>query len=175
MIQAAAAGIVDFSSVDLFDHRWWLYLHVMLGEVERRNCEAWESRSLDFYRSKLLVQGLADNVFQDTHDNMLKALDRVFDLLFPWTKRENERERGHQIEALKEGWEAEVGDLSDPEVQQRQERIAKAMLERVPTASAEQQRLEAAQRRFSERKKALAETIRKRQDARRRKAWQGGL
>jgi hypothetical protein len=134
MVQAAAAGAIDFAKADFRSRRWWLKLRWMADQIETQNAvklfrmqHAQHMGVLDYTLEKQAFDGhwnASNNLLQDTHD-----------LLFPWARGSGENRRKSEIETLMDKWKAKYGDPSDPAVQAHFKRIADALRKRTATAS----------------------------------------
>jgi hypothetical protein len=112
MVQAAARGVVDFSTADLLDRRWWMKLWLMLDQVEGDNVVL--VRRMEHAHNVALLDYKLDGKAFDLHwDRSTTALREVWDALFPWCKMD--ATSGAAVDKLHEAWVRQWGDPNSPE------------------------------------------------------------
>jgi hypothetical protein len=112
MVQAAARGVVDFSTADLLDRRWWMKLWWLLDQVENDNV-VFVRRMEHAHNAALLQYGLDEKVFDLHWDGATTAMREVWDALFPWCKMD--ATSGKAVDKLHEAWVKRWGDPNSPE------------------------------------------------------------
>lgn len=83
-MEAAALGLIDFKKSRILDSRWWRYLRVILGTLERRGKERSVRAAFDFHLALVANGSLTEKSFEGCQD---AAKERYFDLLGtirPW-------------------------------------------------------------------------------------------
>jgi hypothetical protein len=132
MVQAAARGVVDFSKADLCDRHWWTRLWWLLDRLEVDNLL--RVRELQHAHNCALLDYNLDNKTFDLHwDQAVKALNGVWDLLFPWTQSDA---RGSPEDRLRQAWVDKWGDPDSPETLMAIQRTTEAMAEMRKRAAA---------------------------------------
>ncbi len=116
MLQAAARGVIDFTSIRLHDPRWWQRTRILLRQLD-------EDNTVDYLRtihhhnvSTLVVPNLKEEVFSEAVAQAGAAVRGIKELRFPWEPRANEETA---TKSLRQQWADVWGDPDDPAVKQR--------------------------------------------------------
>jgi hypothetical protein len=113
MVQAAAHGVVDFSTADLLDRQWWMKLWWMLDQVEADNLVL--VRQMEHaHNISLLDYYLEQKIFDLHWDRAVQALRDTWDTLFPWCKMGGDATASAK-DKLTAAWIKQWGDPNDPE------------------------------------------------------------
>lgn len=127
MVQAAASGAIDFANADLLDRQWWLKLRWILDRLE-------DEHMVDVYRlqhaqhASVLDYELDKQVFETHWEGGNKLIKKVYGTHFPWNSEQVHEDQKKKIyDELVEKWRARFGDLRDPAVKEKYDRMAKAM------------------------------------------------
>jgi hypothetical protein len=119
MVQAAAAGVVDFGRADPRDPKWWRYLRLIVDRLEQENLKEYHR----LYHERLVSVLSREGLTQESVDNLYEASDsRIGDIakvLFPWADLDRGSMRKRQAQQMRETWEAWFGKLDDPDTQRR--------------------------------------------------------
>jgi hypothetical protein len=119
MVQAAAAGVVDFGRADPRDPRWWRHLRTILDRLEQENLKEYHRL---YNERAVAVLGRTD-IVQDAAKALLEESDSRIDsmakILFPWADFDRTSLRKQEAQQLRDTWEAWFGKLDDPETQRR--------------------------------------------------------
>lgn len=114
MVQAAAAGVIDFSQADPYDNAWWLKLKWLTNEISRQNQVRVMGLRHARYLSTLARADLDSQYVENNWDKAYQLEQATFALLFPWIIPEDEKS---VEQALRDSWVNTYGDPNDPEVQ----------------------------------------------------------
>jgi hypothetical protein len=119
MVQAAAAGVVDFGRADPRDPKWWRYIRLIVDQLERENLRQYHRLCNDRIVAVLGRDGLG----RESATRLLAESDRriagIAKILFPWIDHDRQESRQDQARQLRGAWEAQFGKLDDPETQRR--------------------------------------------------------
>jgi hypothetical protein len=119
MVQAAAAGVIDFGRADPRDPKWWRYLRLILDQLERQNLK----ECYRLYNDRILAMLSRSNLTKESTELLLDdsetRITSIIKLLFPWLEVSREEVRKQQAVKLREAWESWFGKLDDPETQRR--------------------------------------------------------
>lgn len=116
MIQAAVDGVIDYSTANLLDRRWWVKLRWLLDRYEaKQTCEVLKLQ----HNQHLSV--LAYDLKQETFDHHWKGANNItksiFEMTFPWSSKVTKPEAKID-DALLATWKERFGDIKDPKVKQ---------------------------------------------------------
>jgi hypothetical protein len=120
MVQAAAAGVVDFSAVDPFDKRSILKLRLLLKEMERRIQEKQAGVMFSTSLACLIAnkQEVTHPDYGNTADWLNDRQQRLINLALPLLADIVEASDEKQLETATDRWEATFGcKIDGPEVQ----------------------------------------------------------
>ena len=119
MVQAAAAGVVDFGRADPRDPKWWRYLRLIINQLEQENLKEYHR----LYNERVVALLSRSGLPQESTDKLLEASDlrllRIAKVLFPWVDLDPKTAQREQIKHLRSLWESWFGKLDDPETQRR--------------------------------------------------------
>ena len=119
MVQAAAAGGVDFGRADPRDPKWWRYLRLILDQLERNNLKEYHG----LYNARTVAVLGRSNLERDSAEKLLEdsetRISRIGKILFPWVELDRAAVRKQQAQRLRETWESWFGKLDDPDTQRR--------------------------------------------------------
>jgi hypothetical protein len=131
MVQAAAEGVVDFSKVAFGSKRWRLYLEPRLLYLQNRNRREYLS-VLHRTNSSLLGSGIVSaESFERLREASTDIYNEIVDTYYPSVAKPKKDEieiKSSDIQKATEMWESAFGDLDDPEVSQRVQELADALL-----------------------------------------------
>ena len=131
MVQAAAEGVVDFSKVAFGSRRWRLYLEQRLLYLQNRNRREYLA-ILHRTNSALLGSGiLSADSFEKLREAGADIYNEIIDTYYPSAAQPKKNEIEVKVTEVKkatEMWEDVFGSLSDPEVKQRVQELADALL-----------------------------------------------
>jgi hypothetical protein len=119
MVQAAAAGVVDFGRADPRDPRWWRYLRLIVDRLEEENLKEYHR----LYNERVVsVLGRTDLTSESAHKLLEESdsrLDQIAKILFPWVELDRATIRQQQAMQMRASWESWFGKLEDPDTQRR--------------------------------------------------------
>jgi hypothetical protein len=119
MVQAAAAGVVDFGRADPRDPKWWRYLRLIVNQLEQENLKEYHR----LYNDRAIAMLARTDLTRESADKLLDESDArinsIVKVLFPWIEINRESAWKDQATKLREIWESWFGKLDDPETQRR--------------------------------------------------------
>jgi hypothetical protein len=119
MIQAAAAGVVDFGRADPRDPKWWRHLRLIIDRLEQENFKEWHR----LYNERVVSVLARNDLTQESNDRLLDEsdarIDGIVKVMFPWLDLSRDTVRKEQAQQLRETWESWFGKLDDPDTQRR--------------------------------------------------------
>jgi hypothetical protein len=119
MVQAAAAGVVDFGRADPRDPRWWRHLRTILDRLEQENLKEYHG----LYNDRVVAVLGRSDIVQEAAKGLLEEsdsrIDSIAKILFPWAELDRVALRKQEAQQLRETWEAWFGKLDDPDTQRR--------------------------------------------------------
>jgi DNA-binding MarR family transcriptional regulator len=119
MVQAAAAGVVDFGRADPRSPKWWRYLRLILDQLEQKNLKEYHR----LYNDRVVAILSRTDLTRESAERMLEEsdsrIDSIAKVLFPWIELDRESVRKDEIQKLRAAWEDRFGKLDDPETQRR--------------------------------------------------------
>jgi hypothetical protein len=126
MVQAAATGVVDFSTAAPDDRWWWKRLSWVLDHLETEN----RLRVLGA-RHSALCAALAAGPDADTVNRLVDKVDQLTgalsDALLPWEKGEAQAGLNRSVTKLATAWDTIHGNRNDPAVAERIRRTVAAI------------------------------------------------
>jgi hypothetical protein len=119
MVQAAAAGVVDFSRADPDDPKWWRHLRLVLDQLERNHLKEYHRLYNERVISVLSRADLARESGEKLLEESDSRIDNIAKIMFPWADLDRTTIRQEQAKQLRELWESWFGKLDDPDTQRR--------------------------------------------------------
>lgn len=86
MVRAAVSGAIDYSRSDPTNINWRLKQKLVLQEIQRREEVLFLSAVHQQWLAYVSHGGLTEDSFKDVKQAATRALDRLRDVVFPWTK-----------------------------------------------------------------------------------------
>lgn len=125
MVQAAVTGAVDFSTAALLDRHWWLKLRWILDRFE--DVQAIDVFKLQHAQHMAVVEyGLEKQTFETHWKGGNDLIQRIYAVNFPWAAKTTQP-GGKDYDDLLTKWKEKFGDIKDPKVREKFNRIARAM------------------------------------------------
>jgi hypothetical protein len=119
MVQAAAAGALDFGRADPRDPKWWRYLRLIINQIERENLKEYHQ----LYNNRVVSMLSRTDLTRESAERLLEEsdsrIDSIAKILFPWVNLDRESVRKEEAQKLRSTWESWFGKLDDPDTQRR--------------------------------------------------------
>jgi hypothetical protein len=164
MLQAAVAGVVDFSQLRLEDPNHRLRLDLLLfGLVAENNRKRLLARA-QYHLAAMQVPNLVPEDFEKTQKASIDALTEYENCLQPWLRQQRAQDEQQEVRTLEGLWEQRFGKLDDPETQRGVQETVRQMKEMRRQKREDRERMALARRRIQEQ-----ETGRKDERQRRRR------
>jgi len=121
MIQAGCEGVIDYSTANLLDPRWWQKLWYVLEYLERQGKIKLDEYQFDFHRSAFDYQ--SEQTAADLHwNNAEQAHNRLIASVQPWTES-GATSAAEAAAHLRQKWIDKWGDPSSPETKAKVQEI----------------------------------------------------
>lgn len=130
MAEASARGLIDFSKARLTDPSWIRQVRCVmqsLGILRRRELFR------DLHRNAcatLAIAKLTPDALKPIDETRQDYLGKLFEAYTPWEKHDREKQDRQEAKFFRESWQRNFGNLDDPDVVQRIDAFARAMLAR---------------------------------------------
>jgi hypothetical protein len=119
MVQAAAAGVLDFGRADPRDPKWWRQLRLIVNQLEQEKLKEYHR----LYNDRVVAMLSRTDLTREGAERLLeesdKRIDNIAKLLFPWIDLDRESVRQEEAQKLRSTWESWFGKLDDPDTQRR--------------------------------------------------------
>lgn len=119
MVQAAAAGVIDFGRADPMDNKWWRHLRLILNQLEQENLKEYHR----LYNDRVVAMLCRTDLSRESAEKLLEESDSrigsMVKIMFPWVDLSRDTVRKEQAAQLRAAWESWFGKLDDPDTQRR--------------------------------------------------------
>lgn len=128
MVQAAAQKGLDYETADLRGRWWWLRASWLLNQLEDNN--SIEILKLQHAQHSAVLDYTLEKSAFDNHWNGANEILRIIQKVkFPWDVKLT-TDKSSDITKMLADWKRIYGDLNDPKVKDRYDRVAAAMRKR---------------------------------------------
>ncbi len=123
MVQAAAAGAIDFDTADILSRHWWLKLRWTLDRLEDTN-------SIDVYalqhahHASVLDYDMPKEAFDKHWTSANDIIKSIHALQFPWAESVQKNKNQQKTAEMFDKWREKFGDIKDPKVKEHYDTIA---------------------------------------------------
>ncbi len=160
MVQSAASRGLDFTAAELRGRWWWLKARWILDLTEEQ--EIINILKLQFNQHlAVLDYTLSEQAFNHHWDGANSLINDLRKLIFPWQEGLDKKPKT-DVNKLIEDWKSIYGDLSDPKVKKRFDRVADAIKNKYKTAKTAQSAAEIKKREMQQKLTNLAKKRRRR-------------